>query len=171
MFGVDATDSLYVAVIVLVPVPAGLFEYVRATVGGVLSTVNVVDAPIALDVLPAVSDAVPAAIDIPKVPSPVMFEIVTALVAVPEPVTATVPFAVPVLFKVTFPFARVTVSAPVYVMVYVIGPDLVIVADGEPMEFVGPVVSIVNVLLVGAKDELPNPSTTVDKLIVAVPSM
>ena len=81
--------------------------------GVVLSTVNVIDGPAATDVLPALSEAVAAEIEIPSVPSPVMEDIVTVLVAVPEPVTLTVPLAVPVLLRVTSPFAKVTVSAPV----------------------------------------------------------
>ena len=74
--------------------------------GGVLSTVNVALGPAAGAVLPAVSDAVPAAMEIPMVPSPVVFVIVTVRV-VPEPETNTVPFAVPVLFKVTVAGASV----------------------------------------------------------------
>ena len=48
-----------------------------ATVGGVLSTVAVALGPAAPEVLPTVSVAVPAAIEIPRVPSPVTPEIVT----------------------------------------------------------------------------------------------
>ena len=44
--------------------------------------------------------AVPAAIEMPKVPSPVIPEIVTVRV-LPLPETLTVPLAVPVLFNVT----------------------------------------------------------------------
>ena len=55
-------------------------------VGGVLSTLKVVLGPAAGAELPAVSVAVPEAIDMPSVPSPVMLEMVTVLV-VPEPVT------------------------------------------------------------------------------------
>jgi len=76
------------------------------TVGGVLSTVNVVDGP-AAGALPLALLAVPAAIDIPIVPSPVIEDIVTVRVEVPVPLTAAVPLAVPVLFNVTFPAASV----------------------------------------------------------------
>ena len=69
-------------------------------VGAVLSTVNVPLGPAAGARFPAVSLAVPAAIEIPKVPLPVMPEIVTVRV-VPLPVTPTEPLAVPVAFKVT----------------------------------------------------------------------
>ena len=82
------------------------------TVGAVLSTVNVLLGPAAGARLPAVSDAVPDASEIPSVPSPVMLEMVTVRVVVPVPETATDPFAVPVLFRVTLPDASVTVLAP-----------------------------------------------------------
>ena len=75
-------------------------------VGAVLSTVNVVLALDAGAVLPAVSLAVPAAIEMPSVPSPEMLEIVTVRV-VPVPDTASVPVAVPVVFSVMFPVASV----------------------------------------------------------------
>ena len=75
-------------------------------VGAVLSTVKVVLAAEAKAVLPTVSVAVPAAMDIPRLPSPVMLEIVTVLV-VPVPLTAIAPSASPVLFKVILPVARV----------------------------------------------------------------
>ena len=81
-------------------------------VGAVLSTVKVVLGPTARAVLPAVSVAVPAAIEIPSVPSPVMVSMVTVRVSVPLPETESVPFAVPVLFNVILPLARVTLSAP-----------------------------------------------------------
>src|SRR6185369_993921 len=74
--------------------------------GGVLSTMNVALGPAAGALLPAVSEAVPAAMEIPIVPSPVVFVMVIVRV-VPEPDTRTVPFAVPVLFNVTFPTASV----------------------------------------------------------------
>jgi len=106
-------------------------------VGAVLSTLNVLLGPAAGAVLPAVSDAVLAAIEIPSVPSPVILEIVTVRVVLPVPVTATVPLAVPVLFSVTLPATSVTVSAPVYVIVYVIGPLFVNDADGAPILTVG----------------------------------
>ena len=65
------------------------------------------------DIFPAVSLAVPAAIEIPIVPFPVILEIVTVLVDVPDPVTFTVPVAVPVVFRVMSPLSNVTESAPV----------------------------------------------------------
>jgi len=82
------------------------------TVGAVLSTVNVVDGPAAAALLPALSLAVDAAIDMPIVPSPVIDDTVTVRVEVPDPLTAAVPLAVPVLFNVTLPAASVTLSAP-----------------------------------------------------------
>ena len=77
-----------------------------AIVGAVLSTVNVVEADEAGAEFPARSVAVPAAIEMPKVPLPVIPEIVTVRV-VPEPVTPTVPLAVFVLFSVILPGASV----------------------------------------------------------------
>ena len=72
-------------------------------VGPVLSTLKVVDGPAAGAVLPARSLAVPDAMEIPKVPSPVILDRVTVRV-VPEPVTPIVPaVADPVVFKVIFP--------------------------------------------------------------------
>ena len=76
------------------------------TVGAVLSTVKVALGPAAGAAFPAVSVAVPAVIEIPIEPSPVMLEMVTVRVF-PEPETTTVPLAVPVLFNVTLPAARV----------------------------------------------------------------
>ena len=67
--------------------------------GAVLSTANVVLGPAAGAVLPAVSDAVPAAMEMPSVPSPVMLDKVTVRV-VPLPLTPTEALAVPVLFRV-----------------------------------------------------------------------
>ena len=71
------------------------------TVGGVLSTANVPLGPAGPALFPTVSVAVPAAMEIPSVPSPVMPEIVTVLV-LPLPETPIVPVAPPVLFKVMF---------------------------------------------------------------------
>src|SRR6266478_4285929 len=71
--------------------------------GAVLSTVKVVLGPAAPALLPAVSVAVPAAMEIPSVPSPVMPERLTVRV-LPVPVTPTVvASAVPVLFNVMLP--------------------------------------------------------------------
>ena len=78
-----------------------------------MSTENVVEGPAAKVRFPAVSEAVPLAIEIPRVPSPVILEIVTVLVDVPDPVTFTVPVAVPVVFRVMSPLSNVTESAPV----------------------------------------------------------
>ena len=69
-------------------------------VGAVLSTVNVPLGPAAGARFPAVSLAVPAPMEIPKVPLPLIPEIVTVRV-VPLPETPTEPLAVPVAFKVT----------------------------------------------------------------------
>src|SRR4051794_27857157 len=74
--------------------------------GGVLSTANVALGPAAGLLLAAVSVAVPAAREIPRVPSPVMPDSVTVRVA-PVPETATVALAVPVRFSVTSPADRV----------------------------------------------------------------
>src|SRR5215470_18855676 len=68
--------------------------------GGVLSTVKVALGPAARAVLPTVSEAVPATMEMPIVPSPVVLVMVTVRV-VPEPEIRTVPLAVPVLFNVT----------------------------------------------------------------------
>ena len=71
--------------------------------GAVLSTVKVVEAADEGAVLPALSLAVPKAIEMPNVPFPVAPEIVTVrVVPVPDD-TLTVPLAVPVLFKVILP--------------------------------------------------------------------
>ena len=75
-------------------------------VGAVLSTVKVVLGPDAGVVLPAGSLAVPAAMEMPNVPSPVILLMVTVRVR-PVPETPIVPFAVPVLFKVMLPEASV----------------------------------------------------------------
>ena len=77
-------------------------------VGAVLSTVKVVLGPAAGARLPARSEAVPAAIEIPRLPLPVMLLMVTVRVR-PVPLTAIVPLAVPVLFSVMLPAARVLV--------------------------------------------------------------
>src|SRR6266446_5011047 len=64
--------------------PAPSLTVAPAAEGGVLSTVKVALGPAAGAVLPAVSVAVPAAMDIPRVPSPVRLETVTVRV-VPVP--------------------------------------------------------------------------------------
>ena len=80
--------------------------------GAVLSTVKVVLGPAAAAVLPAVSDAVPAASETPTVPSPVMLDNVTVRV-LPEPLTSTWPTeALPVVFTVTSPPAKEMLLSP-----------------------------------------------------------
>src|SRR6266516_3124982 len=71
----------------------------EAVVGAVLSTAKVALGPAAGAVLPARSVAVPVAMEMPRVPSPLMPERVTVRV-LPLPVTATVALAVPVVFSV-----------------------------------------------------------------------
>src|SRR4051794_34131014 len=61
---------------------------VEGAAGGVLSTASVAPGPAAAALLPAVSVAVPAAREIPRVPSPVTPDSVTVRVA-PVPETAT----------------------------------------------------------------------------------
>ena len=85
---------------------AQLISVILVIVGSVLSTVKVVLGPAAGAVLPAVSVAVPAAMEIPRVPSPMMLESVTVRV-VPVPVMPTVALALPVLFNVTLPAVSV----------------------------------------------------------------
>src|SRR5881396_3778908 len=106
--------------------------------GPLLSTVNVALGPAAGAVLPAVSVAVPAAIEMPSVPSPVMLESVTVRV-VPVPVTAINAVAVPVVFSVILPTTSVLALKfeSAYVTVYVTGPERVVVADGAPIDTVG----------------------------------
>ena len=76
--------------------------------GAVLSTVKETLVPDADAVLPAVSLAVLAAMDMPRVPSPVILEIRTVRVLfVPVAITVTVPLAVADLFNVTLLADRV----------------------------------------------------------------
>jgi hypothetical protein len=82
------------------------------TVNPTVPTVKLVLAPGAGALFPAASVAVPAAILIPRDPVPVMEEMVMVRVLVPEPLTATVPLAVPVLLRVISLLVRVTESAP-----------------------------------------------------------
>src|SRR5437773_2454723 len=117
------------------------------SVGGVLSTVNVALGPAAAAWLLALSVAVPAVIEMPSVPLPVMLDSVTVRVVRPEPLTATVPVAPPLALSVTSVSASVTASAPEYVIVYATGPLCVAVTDGGPMLAVGAVLSTVNVAL------------------------
>lgn len=67
--------------------------------------------------LPAAFLAVPALIDMASVPSPETADIVTVRDRAPVPETETVPFAVPVLIRVTFEAVRLIVSARSYVTV------------------------------------------------------
>ena len=83
-----------------------------ATLGTVLSTVNVVLGPAAGTGAPARSVAVPAIIEIPSVPSPVIPEMVTVRAVAPEVETATVPLAVPVVLSVMSAVARVIALMP-----------------------------------------------------------
>ncbi len=76
------------------------------SVGGVLSTLKVPLGPAAEAVFPAVSEAVPAAIEMPRLPSPVMLESVTVRV-LPVPLTPIVAVAVPAGFNVILPLASV----------------------------------------------------------------
>ena len=71
-----------------------------------MSTVKVVLGPAPGALLPARSLAVPEAMVIPSVPSPVIPEMVTVRVS-PVPETPSVPVAVLVVFKVMLPVARV----------------------------------------------------------------
>ena len=69
--------------------------------GPVLTTANVALGPAAGARLPEESAPVPAAIEMPSVPPPVMPLIVTVRVA-PEPVTAILPVALPLELSVMF---------------------------------------------------------------------
>jgi hypothetical protein len=73
---------------------------------------NVPLGPAGPALFPAASVAVPAAIEIPSVPSPVVPEIVTVRVAVPVPLTAIMPVAVPVVFSVMFVVASAIAATP-----------------------------------------------------------
>ena len=81
-------------------------------VGETLSTTNVALGPAAGAKLPALSVAVPAAMVIPKVPSPVI-ELMVTVRLLPVPVTAIIPEAVLVVFRVMFAGIRVLVLKPV----------------------------------------------------------
>ena len=82
------------------------------TVGAVLSSINVVEGPAPAAKFEAASVAVPEAIVIPTVPSPVQEDSVTVRVLVPAPETAAEQLAVPVLLTVISAFAKVTAVAP-----------------------------------------------------------
>ena len=85
------------------------------SVGAVLSAANVVLGPAAGAVFPALSEAVPAPIEIPIVPVPVMPLSVTVGVFEVPLSTEILPDADPVVFNVTEPAVRLTVFAPLYV--------------------------------------------------------
>jgi hypothetical protein len=87
------------------------------TAGWIVSTETVALGPAAVAGLPAASVAVPAAIDIPSVPLPVIPEMVTSRVVVSMMLTPTVPVAVPVVSRVIAVGSRLTELAPVYVTV------------------------------------------------------
>jgi hypothetical protein len=90
-------------------VPAVVLGTVVVPPGTVMvgcTTLKVVEAPEAAAEFPARSVAVPEAMEMPSVPTPVMLEIVTVY-DFAEPDNATVPLALPVLFKVIFPSASV----------------------------------------------------------------
>lgn len=72
------------------------------------TVLNVVDAPGAGAKFPAMSLAVPGAIEMPNVPAPVMFEIVTVY-EVPDPDNPKVPLALPVVLSVIFERLKVLV--------------------------------------------------------------
>src|SRR5205814_6226603 len=125
---------------------AAVMSGVEGARGAVLSTVNVALGPAAGALFPAVSVAVPAAMEMPSVPSPVMLDSVTVRV-LPVPVTPIDAVAVPVVFSVILPTPSVLALkfASAYVTVYVTGPALVVVADGAPIDTVGAVLSTVKV--------------------------
>ena len=83
------------------------------TDGGELSTLNVALGPAAGAELQVPSSAVPAVMEMPRVPSPEMLSTVTVRVVLPEPDTVTTPFALPVLFTVMSDGDNVTFVAPV----------------------------------------------------------
>src|SRR5204863_7459773 len=109
--------------------------------GPVLVTVNAGLGPAAVAVLPAVSVAVPAASEIPSVPSPVMLESVTVRVG-PEPADTAIDAAAAlgafnVMLLAESVLALNALSA--YVTVYVPGPAMVDDTDGAPTDTVGAV--------------------------------
>src|SRR5258708_2798888 len=140
--------------------------------GPPLSTVNGVLGPAAGAVLPAVSVAVPAAMEIPRVPLPVRLQNVTVRV-VPPPPTPLDAVALPLLFSVISPTPSVLALRfeSAYVTVYVTGPELAAVADGAPIDTVGGVLSTVNVdpLVGAAVITFPARSIPVLKATVAAP--
>ena len=82
------------------------------TEGAVLSTEKVVLGPSAAASLPALSEAVPAPMVMPNVPSPEILLMVTVGELVLPFVTERAPVAVPVASSVMSDVVRLTVSAP-----------------------------------------------------------
>ena len=76
-------------------------------------TENVALGPAAAALLPTASLAVLAAMLIPNVPVPVKLLNVIVRTLVPEPLTATLAEAFPIVFKVIFPFTSEILLAPV----------------------------------------------------------
>ena len=117
-------------------------------VGAVVSTWNVLLGPAAGEVLPAVSEAVPGAIEIPREPSPEIPLSVTVRVF-PLPETPIVAIAFPVLFRVMSLGDKVLAlkCASLYITVKLTELlPLVAGLDGELMTIAGPAVSRVTVL-------------------------
>ena len=134
--------------------------------GGLLSTLKVVLGPAPVSVFPALSDEADE-MEIPKVPFPVILEIVTVGLLVVPFETLTDPSAVPVLFNVIFPEVRFTLSAPEYVILYVTGPELVSTDEGTPILAVGGRLSTLKVVLGPAPvSELPTRSEDVAAAMV-----
>jgi len=93
------------------PVEAAVAEGVpTVSFGNVLATEKVVLGPAAA-LLPLELFAVPEAMLIPRVPVPLIEDIVTVRELVPLPVTVTFPLAVPVLLRVILLAAKVTLLA------------------------------------------------------------
>lgn len=125
------------------------------TIGEVLFTVRAVPlGPTAALEFVAASASTPAGRLRVTVPSPVQLDKVTVRVAVPVPVTALLQLAVPVRFKITSVFARVTVFTPTaslkvrsQVAVAVLANTLGLTL---PKEIVGAVLSLTTVRPIGA---------------------
>src|ERR1035437_3633410 len=144
-------------------------------VGDVLTTSKVVLGPAAGAVLPAKSEAVPAAMEMPSDPLPEILEMWTVLPRLGPVTLDIVPVAVPVVIRVISVGARVIgpTSAPPsgspYRTTYVTGPAEVELTDGEPMERVGEVVSCLAVGVEAAVLVLPAASVAVTEGVI-VPS-
>src|SRR5579871_2168914 len=111
--------------------------------GGVLFAANEPLGPNAATLLPAMSLAVPAASDMLRLPVPVMLLITTVRTVALFVTMLTTPLAVPVLFKVTLPAAKVMVFNPdppplsEYVNVLLTGPVAVLPVLGPLTSTVG----------------------------------